>query len=106
MSTSAIVKSYTEARKDLDRIAAQRKLIAAKNRVTHDEMANTSRRSLQSPQNIPQNMQNILQNVPTFSATAPFFSPEQYNPQVITNIDNAWLLPGVGNTHCTMDRRP
>ena len=65
MSTSAIVKSYTDAKKDLDRIAAERKIIAATNKNTYNEMAS-----------------NIQRSPPlTFTTTAPFYS--HYDRQVI-----------------------
>lgn len=67
MSTSAIVKSYTDARKDLDRIATQRQIIASANKSAYDEMTTPNQRS--PPQ--------------AFTATAPFFSPDQYGQQVM-----------------------
>ena len=67
MSTSAIVKSYTDARRDLDRIAAQRKIIAATNKNVFDEMTSHIQRSPPS----------------TFTTTAPFYSPYQTDQQVL-----------------------
>ena len=66
MSTSAIVKSYTDARKDLDRIAAQRKLIYAKNRSAYDNATPVSPRS----------------TAHTFTTASPFYPKEQYVAQV------------------------
>ena len=80
MSTSAIVKSYTEARKDLDRIAAQRKLIATKNRLAHEEIT----LNLAMQNGSPNNHRNSPQSNSGFTGSAPYFSPEQYNTQVIT----------------------